>query len=99
MYGGKTLKVYALCKFTWKASVPDLYSAVKGKMQYVNKVQKKVQVVIDIEAKQSGIMEEKQRAIKPKKIEQFIPDTGIAMWQMDLEFLQQHMACIKENVL
>ena len=79
MYGGKTLKVYASCKFTWKASVPDLYSAVKGKMQYVNKVQKKVQVVIDIEAKQSGIMEEKQRAIKPKKIEQFIPDTGIAM--------------------
>ena len=99
MYCAKKLKVQALRKSSRKASVPVLDSAIEEKKQDVKKVENKVQVVLGVEAKQSVIVEEEQRLIKPKTISQFPLDYGISMCQIDLKYFGERTAWLNDNIL
>ena len=99
IYGTKKLKVKALGKSSRKVSVPALDYAMEGKKQDIKKVENKMQIVIEVEAKQSRIAEEKQRATKPNKNGQFPLDTDITMCQTDLKVLGGRTSWLNNNIL
>ena len=58
-----------------------------------------MQILIDIEVKQSVIMEGKQRKIEPNTIGQFPLDAGITVCQTDLAMLRVRKAWTNNNIL